>query len=73
VQAVELGPDAAEDTGGGKVTVLGFEDLFTTDPAFDGDYDDAIVAVSQAPLGADTVTSLLGELDAAAGADSVAA
>jgi hypothetical protein len=74
VQAVELGPDAAEDTAGGKVTVLGFEDLLTTDPAFDGDYDDAIVAVSEAPLGADTVTSLLGELDAAAaGADSVAA
>jgi hypothetical protein len=65
VQAVELGPDAAEDTGGGKVTVLGFEDLFTTDPAFDGDYDDAIVAVSEAPLGADTVTSLVGELDIA--------
>jgi hypothetical protein len=73
VQAIELGPDAAEDTAGGKVTVLGFEDLFTTDPAFDGDYDDAIVAVSEAPLGADTVASLLGEIDTAAGADSVAA
>ena len=74
VQAVELEPDAAEHTGGGKVTVLGFEDVFTTNPEFDGDYDDAIVAVSEAPLGADPVTSLLGELDAAAaGADSVAA
>jgi hypothetical protein len=73
VQAVELGRDAAEDTEGGKVTVLGFEDLFATDPAFDGDYNDAIVAVSEASLGADTVTSLLGELDTAAGADSVAA
>jgi hypothetical protein len=41
----------------------------TTDPAFDGDYNDAIVAVSEAPLGADTVTSLLAELDTAAGAD----
>jgi hypothetical protein len=70
VHAVELETDAVENTpGGGEVTGLGFEDLLTTDPAFDGDYDDAIVAVSEAPLGADTVTSLLGELDTASGAD----
>jgi hypothetical protein len=72
VQAVELETDAAEDTADGEITVLGFEDLFTTDPAFDGDYNDAIVAVSEAPLGAATVTSLLGELDTA-GADSLVA
>ena len=50
--------------------MLGFEDLLTTDPAFDGDYNDTIVAVSEAPLGADTVNSLLGELDMAASVDS---
>jgi hypothetical protein len=70
VQAVELETDVAEDTAGGEVTVLGFEDLLTTDPAFDGDYNDTIVAVSEAPLGADTVNSLLGELDMAASVDS---
>jgi hypothetical protein len=73
VQAVELETDAVKDTAGGEVTVLGFDDLFMTDPAFDGDYNDAIVAVSEAPLSADTVTSLLGELDTAAGADPVIA
>jgi hypothetical protein len=73
VQAVELETDAAEDTAGEEVAVLGFEDLFTTDPAFDGDYNDTIVAVSAAPPSADMVASLLGALDAAAGAESVAA
>ena len=73
VHAVDLGTNGVEDTAEGEVTVLGFEDLFTTAPAFDGDYNDAVVAVSEAPLGAETVASLLGELDTAAGADSVAA
>jgi hypothetical protein len=74
VQAVVLEPDAlGDDASGGEVTVLAFEDLLTTDPSFDGDFNDAIVAVSEAPLSSDTVTSLLGELDTAAGAESVIA
>jgi hypothetical protein len=70
VHAVELETDAIEDTAGGEVTVLGFEELFTTDPAFDGDYNDAIVAVSEAPL-SDDMMSLPGELGTAEVADSV--
>jgi hypothetical protein len=70
VHAVELETDVVADTAGGEVTVLGFEDLFTTDSAFDGDYNDAIVAVSEAPLSADLI-SLPGELGTAAVADSV--
>jgi hypothetical protein len=70
VHAVELETDAIEDTAGGDVTVLGFEELFNTDLAFDGDYNDAIVAVSEAPL-SDDMMSLPGELGTAEVADSV--
>jgi hypothetical protein len=65
VQAVELEPRALgeDDAAGGEVTVLGFEDLLTTDPSFDGDFNDAVVAVSDAPLATDLVNNLLGDLD----------
>ena len=69
-QAVELETDAVEGTAGGEVTVLGFEELLTTDPGFDGDYDDVLVAVSEAPPNADMM-SLPGELGTAEVADSV--
>jgi hypothetical protein len=32
------------------VTVLGFEDTRVTDPAFDGDFNDVVVAISDDPL-----------------------
>jgi hypothetical protein len=61
VHAVELETDAVADTAtGGAVTVLGFEELLTTDPAFDGDYNDAIVAVTGAPPAAPTMDELFG-------------
>ena len=70
-QAVELETGAVADTAtGGEVTVLGFEELLTTDPDFDGDYDDVLVAVSEAPL-SDDMMSLPGELGTAEVADSI--
>ena len=61
VHAVELETDAVADTAtGGEVTVLGFEELLTTDPGFDGDYDDVLVAVTGAPLAEPTADELLG-------------
>ena len=64
VQAVELEPSALAENGaaGGEVEVLGFEDVLTTDPGHDGDFNDAVVAVSDAPLATEVVDSLLGEL-----------
>ena len=64
VQAVELDFNVAEDDDGanGETTVLGFEDLLTTDPGYDGDFNDVVVAVSDAPLDADVVNGLVGEL-----------
>jgi hypothetical protein len=59
VHAVET--DAVADTAtAGDVTVLGFEELLTTDPGFDGDYDDVLVAVTGAPLAEPTTDELLG-------------
>ena len=40
--------------------MLGFEELLTTDPGFDGDYDDVLVAVTGAPLAEPTADELLG-------------
>jgi hypothetical protein len=61
VHAVELETDAVADTAtGGEVTVLGFEELLTTDPGFDGDYDDVLVAVTGAPLAEPAADELLG-------------
>jgi hypothetical protein len=67
VQAVELESGAVANDGaaGGEVTVLGFEEVLTTGPDFDGDFNDAVVAVSSAPLATDVVDSLLGELGSA--------
>jgi hypothetical protein len=65
VQAVELEPSTPgeNDAAGGEFTVLGFEELLTTDPSFDGDFNDAVVAVSATPLATDLVNSLLGDLE----------
>jgi hypothetical protein len=70
VHAVELETDAVAATADGEVTVLGFEELLTTDPDFDGDYDDVLVGVSEAPLSSDMMR-LPGELGTAEVADSV--
>jgi hypothetical protein len=65
VQAVELEPSALgeNDAAGGEATVLGFEDLLTTDPSFDGDFNDAVVAVSATPVATDLANNLLGDLE----------
>jgi hypothetical protein len=65
VQAVELEPSplGENDAAGDEATVLGFEDLLTTDPSFDGDFNDAVVAVSATPLATDLANNLLGDLE----------
>jgi hypothetical protein len=51
VHAADFEMDVAEAAAtNGKVEVLGFEELLTTDPGFDGDYDDVLVGVGSAPL-----------------------
>jgi len=67
IHAIELEPEVLE--GGpwdDDVDVLGFEDLFATDPLFDGDFDDLVVAISQAPLPAGFVADLAEDLNLAA-------
>jgi Ca2+-binding RTX toxin-like protein len=50
-QATELGLDCfGLDEEDGGAAVIGFEDLRVTQPAFDGDYNDFLVAVSDDPL-----------------------
>lgn len=63
VQAVELEtPLLDEDRLDFEVTLLGFDDLSVTDPRYDGDYNDVIVAVSERPLDAGTIAELNGAL-----------
>jgi hypothetical protein len=57
VQAIDL-----EWEGSEEVTVLGFEDTRVTDPAFDGDFNDVVVAVSDDPLDANTVERIATDL-----------
>jgi hypothetical protein len=75
VHAVELDSGASDDDGAGtgEVEILGFEDLLTTDPGHDGDFNDVVVAVSNAPLASEVVTSLLGELGSADAAEAAVA
>ncbi len=71
VHAVELESEAlAEDD---DVLLLGFEDRRVNDPDWDGDYNDLIVAVSEEPLLADLVESLLAELQPVPEADALIA
>lgn len=60
VHAVELESETLGEED--DVILLGFEDKRVTDPDWDGDYSDLIVAVSEEPLSADLVESLLAEL-----------
>lgn len=56
LQAIEL---EWEDDA---LTLLGFEDRRVTDPEFDGDYDDLVLAVSDSPLDAATIQEIATEL-----------
>ena len=57
VQAVDLNWEGSEE-----VTVLGFEDTRVTDPAFDGDFNDLVVAVSEDPLDPSTMAQIATDL-----------
>lgn len=71
VHAVELESEALGEED--DVVLLGFEDRRVTDPDWDGDYNDLIVAVSEEPLSADLVESLLAELQSGPVADALIA
>ena len=70
IHAVELESEELEGSRwDDKVEVLGFEDMFATDPEFDGDFDDVVVAVSRTALPPCLVADLTDDLNlAAAGA-----
>lgn len=57
VQAIDLSWQGRED-----VTVLGFESTRVTDPEFDGDFDDVVVAVSADPLDDATIDQITTDL-----------
>jgi hypothetical protein len=67
IHAVELDPDALEDSRWDeKADVLGFEDMFVSDPDYEGDFDDVVVAVSRTSLPAGMVADLAEDLSLAA-------
>lgn len=67
IHAVELESDELEDSPwDDKADVLGFEDMFVSDPEYDGDFDDVVVAVSRATLPAGLIASIAEDLDLAA-------
>ena len=69
IHAAELESDALEDSPwDDKAEILGFEDMFASDPDYDGDFDDLVVAVSRVPLPAGLIADLVGDLDLAAAA-----
>jgi hypothetical protein len=69
IQAVELESDELEDSPwDDKAEVLGFEDMFVTDPEFEGDFDDLVVAVSRTALPASLIANVAEDLDLAAAA-----
>ena len=48
--------------------MLGFEDMFVSDPEYDGDFDDVVVAVSRTALPASLIANVTEDLDLAAAA-----
>jgi len=46
-----------------QTSILGFEDMFTTDPEFEGDYNDVVVAVSQDQLSMTTIQNVVNNLN----------
>ena len=55
LQAIGLSSKAP---GAGGIEIIGFEDRLNTSPDYDGDFNDAIVAVSEAPIAAATLRHL---------------
>ena len=69
IQAVELESEALDHSAwDDKADVIGFEDMFATDPEFDGDFDDVVVAVSRTELPTGLVTDLTQDLNLATAA-----
>jgi hypothetical protein len=69
IQAVELESDALEHSRwDDKAEILGFEDMFVSDPEYDGDFDDVVVAVSRTALPASLIANVAEDLDLAAAA-----
>jgi hypothetical protein len=69
IHAVELESDELEDSpGDDKAEVLGFEDIFVSDPEYDGDFDDLVVAVGRTALPANVIARVADDLDLAAAA-----
>lgn len=67
IHAVELESDALENSRwDDKVEVLGFEDMFVSDPEYEGDFDDLVVAVSRSALPAGLIANVVEDLDLAA-------
>ncbi|HXV25718.1 MAG TPA: hypothetical protein VED46_15860 [Alphaproteobacteria bacterium] len=57
VQAIDLNWE-----GEGDVEVIGFEDRRVTDPDFDGDFNDVILAISHDPLDSATIDQIAADL-----------
>lgn len=69
IHAVELDSDALGDSPwDDKAEVLGFEDMFVSDPEYEGDFDDLVVAVSRTALPASLIANVVEDLDLAAAA-----
>ncbi len=58
MQAIGVSSGAAGASG---IEIIGFEDRLNTSPEYDGDFNDAIVAVSDAPIPASTLQQLIRE------------
>ncbi|HKP25768.1 MAG TPA: hypothetical protein VJV39_18010 [Dongiaceae bacterium] len=69
IQAVERDSDTLENSPrDDKAEVLGFEDMFVSDPEYDGDFDDVVVAVSRTALPANLVADVADDHNLAAAA-----
>ncbi len=63
IHAVELDvPDSILGIGEEDVSVLGFEDMFATDPEYEADYDDLVITISQESLAPATLAQLVEDL-----------
>jgi hypothetical protein len=66
IHAVELESDSLDDSRwDDKADILGFEDMFATDPERDGDFDDVVVAASRAALPAGLLADVAEDLNLA--------
>jgi len=69
IQAVELESPALDHSSwDDKADVIGFEDMFASDPEFDGDFNDVVVAVSRSALPAGLVADVADDLNLATAA-----